>query len=91
MNPASKRDQLCYLAILAGPNPTGPDGMLPRQSTPDYHRQLKTPLLEALRFEMGVTNIRAQTKKRAAMAYERAHSVPKNNPRKTLLEEPCRD
>ncbi len=38
--PASKRDQLrCpSLAILAGPNPAGPVGVLLRQSTPIDHR-----------------------------------------------------
>ncbi len=52
--------------------------------------QLKTTPLEALRIEAGVQNIATHAEQHAAVAYEKAHRLPTNHPRRTLLEEPCR-
>ncbi len=78
------------LATLAGPNPTGPAGTLPKQSTPHHHRAAKNHPLEALRIEAGVPNTATKAQRQAAVAYEKAHCLPTNYHRKTLLEEPCR-
>ncbi len=53
--------------------------------------QLKTTPLEALRIEVGVLRIATQAKQQAAVAYEKAHRLPMNHSRRTLLEEPCRN
>ncbi len=52
--------------------------------------QLKATPLEALRIEAGVPSIAKQAQHQAAVAYEKAHRLPTNNPRRTLLDEPCR-
>ncbi len=40
--------------------------------------------------EAGVPSIAAQAQQQAAVAYEKAHRLPTNDPRRTLLEKPCR-
>ncbi len=40
--------------------------------------------------EVGVTGIAAQAQQQAAVAYKKAHRLPTNHPRGTLLEELCR-
>ncbi len=38
----------------------------------------------------GVTSITTQVHQQAIVVYEKAHRLPTNYPRRTLLEEPCR-
>ncbi len=52
--------------------------------------QLKTTPLEALRIEAGVPSIATQVQQQAPVPNEKAHRLPTNHPRRTLLEEPCR-
>ncbi len=52
--------------------------------------QLKTTPLEALRMGAGIPNIATQAQQQAAVAFEKAHRLPPNHPRRTMLEEPCR-
>ncbi len=52
--------------------------------------QVIITLLEALRIEAGVPSIASQAQHQAAVAYEKAHRLPMNHPRRTVLEEPRR-
>ncbi len=52
--------------------------------------QLKITPLEAFRMEAGAPSIAAHAQLQAVVAYNKAHRLPTNQSRTTLLEEPCR-
>ncbi len=52
--------------------------------------QLKITPVEAFRMEAGVPGIALQGQQQADVAYKKAHRLPMNHPRRTVLEEPCR-
>ncbi len=52
--------------------------------------QLKITPLEAFRMEAGVPSIALHAQQQAVMAYDKARRLPTNQPRRSLLEKPCR-